>query len=162
MFGPSLTCETSVVLTARYCQLLRPLLTSPQCSRHQETSPGKSISLLPIPAVSTGRSLLATDFVKLCSLIHFCQPRYTVSVRQYRSLQSRFLQCLLHSKPPCDLLTGFTNSPVRDLHPLEYSRYLIYLCPCWAHTKCIINGGARFKFVVLVFKQRLVSWDSVV
>jgi hypothetical protein len=26
-----------------------------------------------------------------------------------------------HSKPPCDLLTGFTNSPVRDFHSLEYS-----------------------------------------
>ena len=29
---------------------------------------------------------------------------YTVPVRQYRILQSRFLQCILHSKPPCDLL----------------------------------------------------------
>jgi hypothetical protein len=27
-------------------------------------------------------------------------------------------------------------------------------------TKCIINGGAQCKFVVLVFKLRLVSWDS--
>ena len=27
-------------------------------------------------------------------------------------------------------------------------------------TLCIINGGAQCKFVVLVFKQRLVSWDS--
>ena len=25
---------------------------------------------------------------------------------------------------------------------------------------CIINGGARCKFVVLIFKQRFVSWDS--
>jgi hypothetical protein len=53
MFGPSLTCETSVVLTARYDQLLRPLLTSLSCTRHQETSPGKSAFLRPIPAVST-------------------------------------------------------------------------------------------------------------
>jgi hypothetical protein len=29
---------------------------------------------------------------------------YTVPVRQYRILQSRFLQCILHSKPPCGLL----------------------------------------------------------
>ena len=45
---------------------------------------------------------------------------YTVSVRQYRSLQSRFLQCMPRDKPHCDLLTGFTNSPVRDFHSLEY------------------------------------------
>ena len=29
---------------------------------------------------------------------------YPVSVRQYRPLQSRFLQCILRSKPPCGLL----------------------------------------------------------
>lgn len=27
-------------------------------------------------------------------------------------------------------------------------------------TLCIINGGVQCKFVVLVFKQRLVSWNS--
>jgi len=27
-------------------------------------------------------------------------------------------------------------------------------------TMCIINGGVQCKFVVLVFKQRSVSWDS--
>ena len=27
-------------------------------------------------------------------------------------------------------------------------------------TLCIINGGVQCKFVVLVFKQRSVSWDS--
>ena len=29
---------------------------------------------------------------------------YTVPVRQYRILQSRFLQCIPRGKPPCDLL----------------------------------------------------------
>jgi hypothetical protein len=29
---------------------------------------------------------------------------YAVSVRQYRILQSRFLQCIPRGKPPCDLL----------------------------------------------------------
>ena len=29
---------------------------------------------------------------------------YAVPVRQYRILQSRFLQCIPHGKPPCDLL----------------------------------------------------------
>ena len=30
------------------------------------------------------------------------------------------LHCIPHGKPACGLLTGFTNSPVGDLHPLEY------------------------------------------
>jgi len=29
---------------------------------------------------------------------------YTVSVRQYRILQSHFLQCIPYGKPPCGLL----------------------------------------------------------
>ena len=37
-------------------------------------------------------------------LIPSTMPLYAVSVRQYRPLQSRLLQCLNHSKPPCDLL----------------------------------------------------------
>ena len=43
---------------------------------------------------------------------------YTVSVRQYRILQSRFLQCILHSKPPCDLLIfRSTTSAYKGLTP---------------------------------------------
>jgi len=33
MFSPSLTCEASVAYTARYCQVIWPLLTSPGSSR---------------------------------------------------------------------------------------------------------------------------------
>ncbi|TRW95582.1 hypothetical protein FNW10_09795 [Flavobacterium gawalongense] len=45
---------------------------------------------------------------------------YAVSVRQYRTLSVRFLQCIPHGKPPCDVLMirGF-NPLIRDLHPLE-------------------------------------------
>ncbi len=122
-FSPSLVYESSESFpSARYYQLLWPLLTS-VClvKRNQiQLSPGKGLFLLPIPAASTTRDLLVKDVVKMCSLIHLIQPQYAVSVRQYRSLQSRFLHCLDHSKPACNLLTGFTNSPVRDLHPLEY------------------------------------------
>lgn len=53
-----------------------------------------------------------------------CYASYAVSVRQYRPLQSRFLQCLPRSRPPCGLLTvrGVTPArkglPVRtDVHP---------------------------------------------
>lgn len=47
------------------------------------------------------------------------EASYTVPVRQYRILQSRFLQTSPHGQRPCDLLTGFINSPVSDFHTLE-------------------------------------------
>lgn len=50
----------------------------------------------------------------------FLYASYAVSVRQYRTLQSRFLHCLDYSKPACDLLTfRVVNPHARDLHPLE-------------------------------------------
>ncbi len=50
----------------------------------------------------------------------FLYASYAVSVRQYRILQSRFLHCLSHPKPACDLLMfRVVNPHVRDLHPLE-------------------------------------------
>jgi len=123
MFSPSMTCETSVALTARYCQLLRPLLTSLISTRGTETSPGKSA----FPAYrqagfirclryllhafrwpkSLWRSRQAGQVV-LTHLTH--RASYTVSVRQYRTSQSRFLQCMPRDKPPYDLLTG-------NIHP---------------------------------------------
>ena len=45
---------------------------------------------------------------------------YAVSVRQYQILQSRFLQCILLSKPPYDLLMlRVVNPRIRELPPLE-------------------------------------------
>ncbi|KAA5543010.1 hypothetical protein F0145_17740 [Adhaeribacter rhizoryzae] len=52
-----------------------------------------------------------------------------ISFRQYRILQSRLLYCLPQGKPACGLLTGSTNLPLRDLHPLEYFGTLQYLMP---------------------------------
>lgn len=50
----------------------------------------------------------------------FLHASYAVSVRQYRTLQARFLQCNDRSLPPCDLLTfRVVNPHARDLHPLE-------------------------------------------
>ena len=62
-----------------------------------------------------------------CLLTRTIMPPYSVSVRQYRILQSRFLQCKPHGKPPCDLLMLRARSPrIRDLHPLEKSHTPLY------------------------------------
>lgn len=70
----------------------------------RETSPGKSIFLPPMPAVSTVKRLkrfgLYNDVLAYPRFI----ASYTVPVCQYRILQSGFLQCLGHPKPPCRLL----------------------------------------------------------
>ena len=69
--------------------------------------------------------------VLACPINH---ASYTVPVRQCRILQSRFLQCILHSKPPCDLLMlrevtpahkGFTPSGKmhQSLNPEKINLY---------------------------------------
>ena len=55
------------------------------------------------------RHLLLNDFAILGlhnGVLAYPRPiaSYAVSVRQYRILQSRFLQCIPHGKPPCGLL----------------------------------------------------------
>ena len=70
-----------------------------------EISPGKSFFLPPIPAVSTYLStnyLLGVTMMWLLTQDNYAS--YTVSVRQYRILQSRFLHCCRHQQPACDLL----------------------------------------------------------
>jgi len=106
MFCPSLFRESSAfLLAARIPQLIWLLLTS-WISYHvtSKTSPGKSFFLHPMPGVSTMKSLLELG---LCNDV-LAYPRfiasYTLPVRQYRTLQSRCLQCIPHGKPPCDLL----------------------------------------------------------
>src|SRR5690606_38483588 len=141
-FGPSWVCETSafiLAVTARTYPLLRPLLTSPLCQLvTTEISPGKGHILWSIPAASTALGLLPAGFAVLCLLTHPKRPRYAVPVRRYGPLQSRFLQCRGHPQPPCALLTGFDNSPARDLHPLDIQRTMLpcgrLLDPCRAHT----------------------------
>src|SRR5690606_27368121 len=116
-----------------------PLLTSPLCQLvATELSPGKSHILQSIAVASTPLGLLPTSVAVMCLLTHPKEPPYAVPVRQYGPLQSRFLQCRGHPLPPCALLTGFDNSPVRDLHPLDIQRTTLpcgsILGPCWAHT----------------------------
>ena len=70
---------------------------------------------------------------------------YVVSVRQLQRLQSGFLQCMGYPKPPCRLLTGFTNSPVRDLHPLDNSHIFLpeYRAMPGTHTSPGVNRPAQ-------------------
>ena len=85
---------------------------------------------------------------------------YTVPVRQYRILQSRFLQCLLHSKPPCGLLilprfnqgvwrtfTSWRNSPTLLTLNIKIVFLILFQsmgvgvrCSCRAHTAPMPNS----------------------
>ncbi len=48
----------------------------------------------------------------------FHNASYVLSVRQYRTLQSRFLQSMVHTKRPCDLLNFRDVTPaVKGLSP---------------------------------------------
>src|SRR5690606_136030 len=137
-------------VTARIHPLLCPLLPSPLCQLvATEISPGKSHILQSIAAASTPLGLLPTSVAVMCLLTHPKEPPYAVPVRQYGPLQSRFLQCRGHPLPPCALLTGFDNSPVRDLHPLDIQRTTLpcgsILGPCWAHTMYIQNRRDSLK-----------------
>ncbi|MBI2966406.1 MAG: hypothetical protein HYY40_01155 [Bacteroidetes bacterium] len=68
-------------------------------------------------------------------------PLSAVSVRQYRRLQSRLLQCMDYSIPPCGLLQfGALPPPVRDFHPLGHSFKELYL-PFRAHTRVLRQAG---------------------
>jgi hypothetical protein len=105
MFSPSLPSETSVALTARYRQLLRPRLTSLRCSRHPETSLGKMNILVSIPAISTtsvlpplrkvGTSVCCATSSDLVASVYGFPPGGTGSVRQYRHRSlAYFTACL--------------------------------------------------------------------
>jgi len=74
MFSPSLICETSEFSIGSLPSTTMTSADFSYATRSAETSPGKGIFLLPIPAVSTDKRLLVTDLVKLCSLILFRQP----------------------------------------------------------------------------------------
>ena len=71
---------------------------------NSKTSLGKINSLLPIPAASI---ITIYNYFQLCNDV-FTYPNgyasYAVPVRRYRYLQSRLLQCMDHSTPPCGLL----------------------------------------------------------
>ena len=116
-------------------------------------------------------------FFGLCNDVlaypHFIAS-YTVSVRQYRILQSRFLQCILHSKPPCDLLRfrvvtpahkGFTPSgkkitpislrPKINLYFCDFYRALKWVWSAHAghtHGFCVRRGDVQTWSFVLLFK----------
>ena len=102
--------------------------------------PGKSIFFPPIPAASTDKRRTRRCFgLHYDVLAHPLLPAsYAVPVRQYRVLQARFLHCMPHGKPACDLLMVQGVTPAHK--GLAPSRLIYYLsivkrCPCWAHTK---------------------------
>ncbi len=68
---------------------------------------------------------------------------YAIPVRQLQRLQSGFLQTLAYPRRPCRLLIGFTNLPIRDLHPLDNNRTFLSKCtlPYRAHTLTIAFSG---------------------
>lgn len=96
-------------------------------STKQEISPGKNILFPPMPATSTNKALILRSFGLYKDVLAYPTliASYVVSVRRYRILQSRFLQCLPRGKPPCDLLV------LRDVIPahkgLAPSRLMTYI-----------------------------------
>jgi len=98
-------------------------------------SPGKTHTLQPIPAGYTLMNLLTFGLWFLALPHPFIMASYPVSVRQYRSLQSRLLQCMNYSIPPCGLLMLRIITPrIRDFHSLGFS-------PC--EKKFIIRRSGR-------------------
>ena len=73
----------------------------------------------------------------MCYLIRSGMPRYAVSVRQYRPLQSRLLQCMNHFKPPYDLL----------------------MLPCFttAHKRLSLSGIPSLKELYLSFRAHTLK-----
>jgi len=100
---------------------------------------------------------------------------YAVPVRQYRILQSRFLQCMGHPKPPCDLLILQGATPVyKGLAPsgkyiphlsLALEILFVFLnffnsvqqvcaaCSCRAHTRHIVNWRVSSFQIFCTFMQ---------
>jgi hypothetical protein len=122
--------------SARYRQLLWPLLTSHQFSRTGETSPGKSI--FPVRPESAGRAspnhcriyLISTlpcglsDVTMMCLLIQLIKPhmRFLFACPVTKCIgvstgvfpaAAGFLHCIPHGKPACHLLTVRGVTPAR-------------------------------------------------
>ena len=106
---------------------------------------------------------------------------YTVPVRQYRILQSRFLQCILHSKPPCDLLMlpvvtpahkGFTPSGKITPTSIATDKFVFLSffssievgvhCSCRAHTSCIRNATSDFERGLVIWKGLVCTANTPV
>ena len=137
MFGPSLPSETSVALTARYRQLLRPRLTSLRCSLHPETSLGKMNILVSIAAISTtsvlpplwkvGTSVCCVTSSDLIASVYG-------SCSSVQTPQYGLLHCMPHGKPACHLL-GFGTLPPRLGTFTRWNGHLFDLySPFKAHT----------------------------
>ena len=128
-------------------------------------SPGKASVLRSIPAASTWMNFgCSSDFDVLCHLIHSSMPRYAVPVRQYRPLQSRLLQCMNCSIPPCGLLR-FPDAvgARRDFHPLDSFYSKSYICHSGHTQRVCASGGAMLRLTILcIFEMRFFVSSEVV
>ena len=124
----------------------------------------------------------------MCLLTPYIYASYAVSVRQYRILQSRFLQCIPRGKPPCDLLMlraqlvplsngnpahkGFSPSGKKN-HPRTIGifnkickfdiftdlRWWVH-CSCRAHTRAYVHRLADVHFAGFAPAFTLSQCDS--
>ena len=151
MFSPSLPSETSVALTARYRQLLRPRLTSLGCSRHPETSLGKVNILVPIPAISTTSVLPPLRKVGTsvcCATSSDLVASVYGSCTSVQTPQSGLLHCMPHGKPACHLL-GFGALPPRLGTFTRWNGQLFDLySPFKAHTAPWIQRAVQSKLKI--------------
>ena len=99
----------------------------------------KDVLAYPLHAASVCRFLFVST-VPIAIGIVVLLPCPTSSFRQasvHASQQTTLLLTNRHYQLACKRFT-----------PSGIIRYLRYLRPCWAHTKCIINGRVQGKFVV--------------
>ena len=80
---------------------------------------------------------------------------YTLSVRQYRTLQYRFLHCIGHPKPTCDLLR-FKALPLRD-RTLTCWKINLNTPFVLTHKICTFDHVVAPKVIFIRATQRLCS-----
>ncbi len=138
MFSPSLPCESSAV------SVRGPLPIATMASADSfdltkhvivKVSPGKSFSLHPIPATSTGKRFwYSWDVTMVCLLILVSQPHMPPLRSSCRQMSTghfftlRPLQCMGRSKPPCHLLMLPGVTPVHKGLAPSGKIHLLKLC----------------------------------
>lgn len=111
MFRPSLFCEPSGFSpfhsgAGSFLSVLCPLLTSLIPITWRPRPPlVRAFSFLQCLRYLLHRDKVTIGLRKAVVAYPLFIASYTVPVRQYRILQSGFLQCMPHDKPPCHLLT---------------------------------------------------------
>src|SRR5690554_3915464 len=159
MFSPSLVCETVRDMVQQSLLVSPATMTSADfstCNPYRSRSPRvRTYSFPQYPLDLPDRYLVVShplDVSMLCYLVRPARPQYPVPVRWNRGLQSRFLQCMPHGKPPCGLLTlrdslsreSGLPPHVRGLHPLEYYGIFDTMPMPGTHSTFAIGGVSYF------------------